>query len=380
FAGLSAWRTRDAGVRAALGAGALGSKREDPRDGRAPSEARAPPPGIRGFGDSGIRAGAAGAVRGGGAGPVAPPSSRRRGAGGSAGGSRAPGYARIAPRAPKGAAAQARARGALEVARAPGAAGRACEQLRLCQVERGRARTPRAATGWRCPLGPALAEGAHLPRLLQAGRGACSGAGAGLRGRLPRSRRPLDPAALLMLLVDADRPEPVRSGARELALFLTPEPGAEAKEVEETIEGMLLRLEEFCSLTDMIRSDTSQILEENIPLLQAKVTEMRGIYARVDQLEAFVKMVGHHVSLLEAHVLQAERDHGAFSRALRRWLGSTGLPSFGNKLWAPAPVSAAPATWERHLPLMSTAPAAWECCTCRLRALHLPPGSGTCHL
>ncbi|XP_015096745.1 breast carcinoma-amplified sequence 4 isoform X2 [Vicugna pacos] len=88
-----------------------------------------------------------------------------------------------------------------------------------------------------------------------------------------------------MLLVDADRPEPVRSGARELALFLTPEPGAEAKEVEETIEGLLLRLEEFCSLTDMIRSDTSQILEENIPLLKAKVTEMRGIYAKVDQLE-----------------------------------------------------------------------------------------------
>ncbi|GAB5569099.1 breast carcinoma-amplified sequence 4 isoform X1 [Prionailurus iriomotensis] len=141
-----------------------------------------------------------------------------------------------------------------------------------------------------------------------------------------------------MLLLDADRPEPVRSGARELALFLTPEPAAEAKEVEETIEGMLLRLEEFCSLTDMIRSDTSQILEENIPLLKAKVTEMRGIYAKVDQLEAFVKMVGHHVSFLEAHVLQAERDHGAFSQALRRWLGSSGLPSFRNKSSTPAPL------------------------------------------
>lgn len=34
-----------------------------------------------------------------------------------------------------------------------------------------------------------------------------------------------------------------------------------------------------------IRTDTSQILEENIPLLQAKVTEMRGVYAKVDQLE-----------------------------------------------------------------------------------------------
>ena len=45
--------------------------------------------------------------------------------------------------------------------------------------------------------------------------------------RLSGSLRQLDPAALLMLLLDADRPEPVRSGARELALFLTPEPAAE---------------------------------------------------------------------------------------------------------------------------------------------------------
>uniref|UniRef100_G1T7W9 Breast carcinoma amplified sequence 4 n=1 Tax=Oryctolagus cuniculus TaxID=9986 RepID=G1T7W9_RABIT len=155
--------------------------------------------------------------------------------------------------------------------------------------------------------------------------------------RLPDSPRRPDPAALLMLLLDAEPPEPVRSGARELALFLTPEPGAEAKEVEDTVESMLLGLEEFCSLADMIRSDTSQILEENIPLLKAKVTEMRGIYAKVDQLEAFVKMVGHHVAFLEAHVLQAERDHGAFPQALRRWLGAAGLPSFRNKASAPAP-------------------------------------------
>ncbi|XP_012322874.1 breast carcinoma-amplified sequence 4 isoform X5 [Aotus nancymaae] len=115
-----------------------------------------------------------------------------------------------------------------------------------------------------------------------------AGGGALRPGRnygLPDSLRQLDPAALLMLLVDADRPEPMRSGARELALFLTPEPGAEAKEVEETIEGMLLRLEEFCSLTHLIRSDTSQILEEHIPVLKAKLTEMRGIYAKVDRLE-----------------------------------------------------------------------------------------------
>ncbi|XP_073931080.1 breast carcinoma-amplified sequence 4 isoform X2 [Castor canadensis] len=106
-----------------------------------------------------------------------------------------------------------------------------------------------------------------------------------------------------MLLVDADRPEPVRSGARELALFLTPEPGAEAREVEAAIEGTLLMLEEFCSLTDM----------------------------------AFVKMVGHHAAFLEEQVLRAEQECGAFPQALRRWLGSAGLPSFRNKPSSPAP-------------------------------------------
>ncbi|XP_071465093.1 breast carcinoma-amplified sequence 4 isoform X2 [Marmota flaviventris] len=93
-----------------------------------------------------------------------------------------------------------------------------------------------------------------------------------------------------MLLVDADSPEPVRSGAHELALFLTPEPGAEARAVEAAIEGLLVALEDLslatCRFLFQIRSDTSQILEENVPVLKAKVTEMRGIYAKVDRLEA----------------------------------------------------------------------------------------------
>ncbi|XP_036915792.1 breast carcinoma-amplified sequence 4 isoform X2 [Sturnira hondurensis] len=107
----------------------------------------------------------------------------------------------------------------------------------------------------------------------------------GYTDRLPDSLRRLDPTALPMLLLDRDRPEPMRSEAHELALFLTPKPGAEAKEVEETMEGLLLGLEEFCTLTDVIRSNTSQILEEDIPLLTAKVMEVRGIYTKVDQLE-----------------------------------------------------------------------------------------------
>nr|XP_051688592.1 breast carcinoma-amplified sequence 4 isoform X7 [Oryctolagus cuniculus] len=94
-----------------------------------------------------------------------------------------------------------------------------------------------------------------------------------------------------------------RLGPPEALLEAAPSLQAGAKEVEDTVESMLLGLEEFCSLADM----------------------------------AFVKMVGHHVAFLEAHVLQAERDHGAFPQALRRWLGAAGLPSFRNKASAPAP-------------------------------------------
>ncbi|XP_036179326.1 breast carcinoma-amplified sequence 4 isoform X3 [Myotis myotis] len=186
-----------------------------------------------------------------------------------------------------------------------------CENLLFTRRARPGAVATRA-TGWRCPLGPALRRRGPLrapdlpppgwPRGMQP-----AGGGAPRPGRgdgLPGCLRQRDPASPPMLLVDADRPEPMRSGARELALVLTPEPGAEAKEVEETIEGMLLRLEEFCSLANM----------------------------------AFVKMVGHHVSFLEDHVLRAERRHGAFSQALRRWgwPGSRGLPSFRNNLPRPA--------------------------------------------
>lgn len=60
-------------------------------------------------------------------------------------------------------------------------------------------------------------------------------------------------------------------------------------------------------------------------------------------------MVGHHVSFLEAHVLQAERDHGAFLQVLRRWLGPTGLSSFKNVSTSPAPTSSQTPGWGEEL-------------------------------
>ncbi|KAM6113088.1 breast carcinoma-amplified sequence 4 [Pterocles gutturalis] len=61
-----------------------------------------------------------------------------------------------------------------------------------------------------------------------------------------------------------------------------------------------------------IRSHTSEILDETILLIKAKVIEMNHISAKHDKLEAFVKMVAHHVSFGEKQVLEAEESHGTF--------------------------------------------------------------------
>ncbi|XP_073165520.1 breast carcinoma-amplified sequence 4 isoform X3 [Lepidochelys kempii] len=102
-------------------------------------------------------------------------------------------------------------------------------------------------------------------------------------------------AAMLQLLREQPEPQAEESGAERFALCLPPGE-EEVKEVEETIEEMLIRLDEFCGMTDV----------------------------------AFVKMVGRHVSFLEEQVLQAEGNHNTVSHAVRKLLQSAAIPSFKN--------------------------------------------------
>ncbi|XP_076207964.1 breast carcinoma-amplified sequence 4 isoform X2 [Aptenodytes patagonicus] len=106
------------------------------------------------------------------------------------------------------------------------------------------------------------------------------------------------------------------SGARRLARCLTPPPGEEVREVEEAIEELLRRLDEFCGITEAIRSDTSQILDETIPLIKDK---------------AFVKMVARHVSFLEEQVLEAVKSHGTFLNTVCKLFQCATISSFENR-------------------------------------------------
>ncbi|XP_078411468.1 biogenesis of lysosome-related organelles complex 1 subunit 4-like isoform X1 [Cetorhinus maximus] len=123
----------------------------------------------------------------------------------------------------------------------------------------------------------------------------------------------------------------MQQGAQELAAGLKADPCLEAKELDESIEEMLIRLDEFCAMLDMIRNDSSQILDENVPKIKIKALEMKKVYAKIDKMETFVKMVGQNAAILEQQVIQAEKDCGNLPRAVRKLLHSISAPSFLNK-------------------------------------------------
>ncbi|XP_040464849.1 breast carcinoma-amplified sequence 4 [Falco naumanni] len=86
----------------------------------------------------------------------------------------------------------------------------------------------------------------------------------------------------------------------------------------------------LCLPGEKIRSGTSEILDETILLIKDKVMEMSYIYAKVDKLEAFVKMVAHHISFLEEQVLEAEKSYSTFLNTVCKLFQCATISSFKN--------------------------------------------------
>ncbi|XP_015710615.1 biogenesis of lysosome-related organelles complex 1 subunit 4 [Coturnix japonica] len=105
----------------------------------------------------------------------------------------------------------------------------------------------------------------------------------------------------------------------------------QVESLEKSLEELLTRVDEFVGMLDMIRSDSSQVINESIPEIYTKATEMRQVYRRIDKLEAFVKMVANHVAGMEERVVKAETDLGAFPSTFKKILHTISIPSFRNK-------------------------------------------------
>lgn len=128
--------------------------------------------------------------------------------------------------------------------------------------------------------------------------------------------------------------ELLRETALSYSSYIRATAGEEVLCLEKSLEEMLTRIDEFVGMLDMIRNDTSQIVNENLPQIQQKSEEMRQIYRRIDKLEAFVKMVGANVNAMEEQVTQAEGELGTLPGAFKKILHVT-LPSFLNKQSSP---------------------------------------------
>lgn len=139
----------------------------------------------------------------------------------------------------------------------------------------------------------------------------------------------------------ADRHEPeqddevLRHAALGYSSYIKATAGEEILCLDKSLDEMLTRVDEFVGMLDMIRNDTSQIVNENLPQIQQKSDEMRQIYRRIDKLEAFVKMVGANVNAMEEQVTLAEGDLGSLPGAFKKILRTMSVPGFLNKPASP---------------------------------------------
>nr|XP_046274665.1 biogenesis of lysosome-related organelles complex 1 subunit 4 [Scatophagus argus] len=129
--------------------------------------------------------------------------------------------------------------------------------------------------------------------------------------------------------------EVLRHTALSYSSYIRATAGEEILCLDKSLEEMLTRVDEFVGMLDMIRNDTSQIVNENLPQIQQKSDEMRQIYRRIDKLEAFVKMVGANVSAMEEQVTQAEGELGTLPGAFKKILRTMTVPGFLNKPTSP---------------------------------------------
>ncbi|XP_023713009.1 biogenesis of lysosome-related organelles complex 1 subunit 4 isoform X2 [Cryptotermes secundus] len=80
--------------------------------------------------------------------------------------------------------------------------------------------------------------------------------------------------------------------------------------VEETIDDMLTRLEEFESLMEMVQTNGLHSLDGSVPNILLYKDRLRALCNRVDRLETFLNRVKHDLDVVESHMDAAEADVG----------------------------------------------------------------------
>ncbi|XP_075538141.1 biogenesis of lysosome-related organelles complex 1 subunit 4 [Dermacentor variabilis] len=102
--------------------------------------------------------------------------------------------------------------------------------------------------------------------------------------------------------------------------------------LDEGIDELLARLDEFTGLINMVRSDDTLCLTHTLPDICEKSKGLEQVYDRIDALEKFVSVVRESVDAMEEKVTEAENAFGGST--VKKFLSSLPSPLFAKK---PAP-------------------------------------------
>jgi len=83
--------------------------------------------------------------------------------------------------------------------------------------------------------------------------------------------------------------------------------GDERRGIEDVVDDLLTRLDEFMASVSLIRSDGILCLGQTLPQIHEKQKELETTFAKIDKLETFVSTVKECVNNMEEKVEEAER-------------------------------------------------------------------------
>lgn len=106
--------------------------------------------------------------------------------------------------------------------------------------------------------------------------------------------------------------------------FLKVDTTKEIDEITTTIDGILAKFEEFCTVVESIRLESKDFLFTTLPVLHERCQQLQPIFEQIDVLENFVGTVKKSVDDCEEKVRVAERDLG--NRGLKKILNTVPIP------------------------------------------------------
>ncbi|KOC59958.1 Protein cappuccino like protein [Habropoda laboriosa] len=102
--------------------------------------------------------------------------------------------------------------------------------------------------------------------------------------------------------------------AKDYANYLKFDISSQMKTFDDTIEDVMMRLEEFQSIIEMVQSESSQCTDQYVPRLRDMQPEIANLCRRIDALEHVIAMVNVNLTTLEAAVDNAEAELGISDR------------------------------------------------------------------